>query len=172
MADKDQVKAEITDSLGLAEAELAPTPTQEKAVAAGCMAIALSKLTNDQKTGLNSAVDGVEADLALAIDRIKKRRARMANQMDNLRARKSMIEGGSEQISALYTYAEPAIAACPEAAEAARLAKEGSDLVHARLNEVEYQMALIQATDLDLASDERELSRAMNSLDKMILSLR
>jgi hypothetical protein len=44
--------------------------------------------------------------------------------------------------------------------------------VHARLNEVEYQMALIQATDLDLASDERELSRAMNSLDKMILSLR
>ena len=151
MAERDDVKAEITDSDVLDAAEIATTPKQEKAIAEGCIARALVNLNSDQKTGLKSAVRDVEADLSTAIDKIKNRRARMSSQRDNLNARKKLIQGGAERISALYTYAEPAIQSCPKAANAAQRAKEGSDLVHARLNEVEYQLALIVATDLALA---------------------
>ncbi len=172
MADRDQVKAEIIQSDVLDAGELAPTPKQEKAISEGCIANALSRIAPQNKDGLRSAVQGVEADLALAIDRIKKRRSRMASQMENLRAEKDRIKGGAARISALYTYAEPAISACPAAAESARLAKEGSDLVHARLNEVEYQMSLITSGDLLLASEERNLSGAISSRDDMVLSLR
>jgi hypothetical protein len=172
VANRDEVSAAVSDADVLFAGELAPTKAQEAQIAEGCMARALLLLTTDQKTGLREAVAGVESDLAKAIDRIKKRRYRMISQMTNLRAKKKQISGGAAKISALYTYAGPAIDACSEAAEAARLAKEGSDLVHARLNEVEYQMALIQATDLALVSEEQSLSGAMNSLDRMVLSLR
>ncbi len=172
MADKDEISAQILDAKDLDTAELAPTPAQEKTIAAGCIANALANIAEDRKQGLKSAVEAVEGDLSQAIDMIKKRRARMSQQMDRLRASKDRITGGTARISSLYTYAEPAIEACPAAANAARLAKEGSDIVHARLNEIEYQMALISAGDLDLATQERELSGAMTSLDEMVLSLR
>jgi hypothetical protein len=172
MAERDDVNAEITDSDVLDAAEVSITPDQSKAIAEGCIARALLNLNSDQKTGLKSAVRDVEADLATAIDKIRNRRSRMSLQRDNLNARKKLIQVGAERISALYTYAEPAINACQAAAEAARLAKEGSDLVHARLNEVEYQLALISATDLALASEERDLSSAMDALDEMVISLR
>lgn len=172
MADRDQVKAQVVESEVLDAAELAPTPAQEKKISEGCIANALARIPPQNKDGLRSSVSAVQADLALAIDRIKKRRSRMASQMQNLIAEKSRIAGGTARIAALYTFAEPAISACPAAAESARLAKEGSDLVHARLNEVEYQMTLINTGDLELASEERNLSGAMSSLDEMVLSLR
>jgi hypothetical protein len=171
MAITQQPSPQILSSSGLSQSELAPTPAQVAAIAAGCMANALRGLSAQQREGLQEAVQAVQADLSTAIDMIRQRRARMSNQLNNLQDEQSKIQGGTASISSLYVYAAPAISACPTAANAAMQAKVGSDIVHARLNEVQYQMALISETDLILASEEQELSDAMNSLDQMVLSL-
>lgn len=171
MGNRDEITAPVVNSLELDNVELPPSSGELIKISQGCIAISLANLTDDQIAGVRSAVPGVEADLSVAIDRIKKRRARMVIQKDNLLELKDGIEGGAASIGSLYVYAAPAIRSCPSASQAARLAKEGSDIVHARLNEIEYQLDLIEAADLVLGQQERDLSGAMTVLDEIMISL-
>ena len=171
MGNRNEVTAPITNSLELDNIELPPSSAEITNISQGCIASSLVNLTDDQIAGVRSAVPDVEADLSVAIDRIKKRRARMVIQKDNLLDLKDGIEGGAASISSLYLYASPAIRSCPSASQAARLSKEGSDIVHARLNEIEYQLELIEAADLVLGAQERDLSGAMTVLDEIMISL-
>ena len=171
MASVGQGAATVQDYTPVAEAQLSATQAQLVATAKGSTARALAKLTPAQKSSLQQAVQAVQTDMATAIDMVRQRRARMTNQMKNLRQEKNRIAGGTAHISTLYLYAEPAIAASAAAAQTALLAKQGSDLVYARLNEVEYQMSLITLTDLNLAQEETNLTNAINGLDQIVLSL-
>jgi hypothetical protein len=166
-----QTPPTVVSFADLSESELAPTPAQTAAIAAGCVANALKGLTPDQRQGLMSAVSAVEADLSAAIDTLHQRGSRMTIQSENLRNEISKIQGGQSSIGNLYVYAAPAIASCPTAANAALQAKQGSDIVHARMNELQYQQTLIAETSVLLASEEQELSDAMNALDGLVLSL-
>jgi len=172
MGDAQEVSAPIVSSDALVQAEVQPTTQQLDTISKGCIANALKNLTSVQSAGLRQAISEVEIDLSKARDMIKARRARMVLQKDNLNARKKQIGDGGSRISSLYIYGSPAINACSTASDAARISKQASDLVHARLNEIEYQLTLINASDLLLAAEERSLSDAMASLDTMVLSLR
>lgn len=165
---------EVTENQALATAEFAPSTEQTLAIQTSCIANALTGingLSNAEKSQLRTEVAALQANLATAIDLVKKKQARMSLQKKRLADERKAIGESQSNFSKFYAVAAKAVANCDSAAKAAQDAKSGVDMVFSRETEIKYREGLLSSLETKLTGTLAELESAMNVLDTMVLAI-